>query len=333
MSESTPELMLWDACSNGDDTVVRALLNTDEPDVNPTDEAINVNWVGPDRGDTPLHRACRFENLQVVKTLLKWSAVDVNARNLGQGTPLYIACQNGRKEVVPLLLADRRTHVNKPENDGATPFYIACEKGHKEVVALLLEDLRIDINRPEKDQCTPLWMASQLGMLEIVQLMLASGRDIDTKTKSIAGPAPWNDKTAAEVGRRQATRLRPAGESDEVFYRKKKNGPLIEVLLDTFDLEPGPTRQRLRELPGIRDPFIGDIFGLVIFLCDDLLTVSAADSSPATRFFKIAQRLPMELQMVLCHRAYGSGKSSVLTRYSEPAFKKLGRLLARTESH
>jgi len=169
---------------------------------------------------------------------------------------------------------------------------------------------------------------------------LVSGRDVNTKkkTKSIAGTGSWHNKTAAGIARRQGIREKFANESQEDYTRKNHNGPLIATLLDSFDADPVTTRQQLRELPGLRDFFIGDLFALVVFLCDDLLTVRAesspsSNSKEAARFFPIARCLPMELQMVLCSRLFGSGKDIVLTKHSEPAFKKLGRLLARTTGH
>ena len=70
------------------------------------------------------------------------------------------------------------------------------------------------------------------------------------------------------------------------------------------------------ELPELRDPFISDLFALVIFLSDDLLVVNAASSlnSKAARFFEMTQRLPMELQMMLCNRVFGAGKSDIQGR-------------------
>ena len=43
--------------------------------------------------------------------------------------------------------------------------------------------------------------------------------------------------------------------------------------------------------------------------------------------------LPIELQMVLCNRVFGAAKGTALTKHSEPAFKKLGRLLAKEDRH
>ena len=118
----------------------------------------------------------------------------------------------------------------------------------------------------------------------------------------------------------------------------KQNGPLIATLIDSFEVDPVTTRQQLRELPELRDSFISDLFALVIFLCDGFLRVRAKSptSSPfnkAARFFLIVQLLPIELQMMLCNRMFGSRKDSVLTKHSELAFKKLGKLLAVSAGH
>ena len=172
----------------------------------------------------------------MVSLLLADRRIDVNSQDEGC-TPFFMSCQNGRKEVVVLPLADPRIDVNQPDIDGVTPLLIACELGHKEVVSLLLNDTRIDVNKPGMEQCSPLWEASQNGQLFFVQLMLASGRDIDTKTKSIAGPAYWKNKSAAEIGRCQATRAKLSSESEGDHARKKQNGPLIAALLDSFDLD------------------------------------------------------------------------------------------------
>jgi len=104
---------------------------------------------------------------------------------------------------------------------------MACQKSVLEVVSLLLNDPRIDINNPENDQCTPLWMAS--------------GREVDTKAKSINGPALWNGKTAAEHARFQGIRTMDEGEPEEGDTRRKKNGLLIADLLDSFEADPDVT--------------------------------------------------------------------------------------------
>jgi len=190
---------LWTAAGAGDADLIKALLSSEPP--------VNVNWVGPEKGDTPLHRACRFGHLHIVEILLRHPEVDVNAKNTGWATSFFLACQEGQLNVVTLLLADDRSHINGPDIDGSSPFFMACLNVSLQVASLLLTDMRIDINQPEGSQCTPLWAVSQNGLLQFVRLLLVSGREVNTKTKSIAGSAGWNNKTAAEQARVQGMKM------------------------------------------------------------------------------------------------------------------------------
>ena len=86
---------------------------------------------------------------------------------------------------------------------------------------------------------------------------------------------------------------------------------------------------------GVLDKLAAEVFALTVFLCDDLLQLTPApvtSSNPATavtRFFTIISKLPMELQMVLCHRVVGSTKQNILHNDSELAFKSLARIVSR----
>jgi len=106
-------------------------------------------------------------------------------------------------------------------------------------------------------------------------------------------------------------------------------------LLERFMSNPTLTRHELRVKLGLLDGLAADLFALIVFfLCDDLLqikpaftTISNPAAASATRFFATARRLPMELQMILCRRAVGSSKDSVLSKDSEIAFKSLARTI------
>jgi len=232
-----------------------------------------------------------------------------------------MACENGHKEVVSLLLADPRIDPNKPNNDGVTPFFKACRKGHKEVVLLLLADPRIDPNQPISDQTTPLWHASQIGDRVLVQHLLASRKEIDTKMRS-----SFNNTTAAEQGRAMGTATKGADETEEVFQRSKTNGPLCASLIDEYERDPVAVRHRLRRQPGLREYFIGHLFALVVFHSDSFVVINERLAHPdIKRFFRICARLPLEVQMIICNRAFGSPKDIILSRDSEPCFQLLDR--------
>jgi len=111
-------------------------------------------------------------------------------------------------------------------------------------------------------------------------------------------------------------------------------------LLERFLANPVQTRHELRVMLGMLDELAAEVFALTVFLCDDLLQLRpaalAATPNPAAvssaaaaaiRFFTLAKRLPMELQMILCHRAVDSAKESVLRKDSEAAFHSLAKNL------
>ena len=68
------------------------------------------------------------------------------------------------------------------------------------------------------------------------------------------------------------------------------------------------------------------MFALVVFVSDGLLEIKDTTTT-AARFFSIARRLPLELQMMLCHRVVGSAKEIISGKDSEVAFKELARRL------
>jgi len=110
--------------------------------------------------------------------------------------------------------------------------------------------------------------------------------------------------------------------------------PQDVLLLEEFLNNPAQTRHDIRVMLGVLDEFAAEVFALTVFLCDDLLqlkttaAIAALDAAAATtRFFAIAIKLPMELQMILCHRVVGSMKQNILHKDSEEAFKNLGRIL------
>jgi len=84
---------------------------------------------------------------------------------------------------------------------------------------------------------------------------------------------------------------------------------------------------------GLLDELAAEVFALTVFLCDDLLklkpaTATTTTTTTATRFFTVATRLLMELQMVLCRRTVGSMRQNILHKDSEVAFKSLASLLS-----
>ena len=263
-----------------------------------------------------LCEAAEKGRVQEVITLLKDTpGLNVNWCNETKMTALLRASRNGRVEVVKVLLAHPDIDVHVQSMAGYTAFASSCLNGHEAVVRVLLKDPRVDVTANEKEGWTPLWMASCYGHCEVVKRLIACGRDLrDIHQK---GKDWGKNYTPLEVARK---------------YKKTE----VVSLLERFINNPEQTRFEVRVTLGALDELAAEVFALTVFLCDDLLrlkpaqtslTCNPAAASGVTRFFAIAQKLPMELQMVLCRRVVGSTKQNILRHDSEIAFKSLVRFL------
>ena len=216
-------------------------------------------------------------------------------------TLLHYACFGGhRAAVIPLLLAHPYIDANAKDKYGSPPLYIACF-GSASCVREMLKDSRVKVNEPDIQGHTPLWYAAANGRLDVIKWWVASGREMD-----LGKPEDIDKK--------------------DVIGGAKNNGKTeVVALLERFKENPVETRHAVRVELGLLDELAADMFALVVFVSDGLLQINDATPSPAARYFNIARRLPLELQMLLCHRQVGSAKEIIPGKEREVAFKELAR--------
>ena len=118
--------------------------------------------------------------------------------------------------------------------------------------------------------------------------------------------------------------------TDAIGAAKNQGKTEVVTLLERFKGDAAQTRRAVRVELGWHDEMAAEMFALVVFVSDGLLQVNDTTPTPAARFFSIARRLPLELQMVLCHRLVGSRKEIIPGKDSEVAFKTLARRLLWT---
>ena len=217
-------MQLWVACTDGDLALVQSLVAAKSP---PPLSRSMLNFVGPEREDTPLHRACRFGHAQVVEYLLTVPGVALNQGNAGDASPFNIACQEGHVGVLQVLLRDPRIEVNKLTRDQQTPFYAACREGRAEAVRVLLEDERISTLQTNAGGYSPFAVAASNGFVFLCQLILCSGRDVNLGQMTNPGPAFWNNQTVLQLLNTSTTRERFVYETVEDYERERTNAPSI----------------------------------------------------------------------------------------------------------
>jgi hypothetical protein len=214
--------------------------------------------------------------------------VDINWRKearYSSTAALPTACLSGDLQMIALLLThpDIDVNVRTGFEGRRNPFSILCEKRHIFCLRFLLQDPRVIVSP-----------AAAENSLEIMMLLIASGKELDL---GILEPEKGD------------------GEDHEV--------PEGITLLERFRDHPEETRREARVVTGWFDEAASEVFALVVFLCDGILRVKEETQNVAARFFKIAQSLPLELQMVLCYRVVGSGAVNIPGAQREEAFRSL----------
>jgi len=238
---------------------------------------------------------------KLAELMKKDPGFDVNEDQLGDGdTLLHYACDWDRRSVIPLLLAHPDIDVNVRGRYAETPFYRACN-GYTSCVREMLKDSRVKVNEPNQHGYTPLYWAAWYGHLDVIKWLIASGREMDLGTPGnfgtdVIGAAMENDRTE------------------------------VVTLLEKFKSDAVKTRSEVRLEIGWYNEAAAEMFALMVFVSDGLLQINDTPiTTPAARYFNIARRLPLELQMMLCFRQVGSDQEIIPSNEREGAFKELAR--------
>lgn len=245
---------------------------------------------------------CFDNDVEKAKLVLeKYPEMDVNIKNDGSYsmTPLHVACYRGYTSIVSILLSHPTIDLNIGDATGQTPLIIASQHSPA-ALRLLIKDDRCDINKCCSSNVSPLYVASRDGRLHIVKLLLSSGR------ARIVAYA--NEFTSC----------------DALGIATIKNQTEVISLLERYKKNKNQVVHELRLELGRREEVAATVFSIVIFHCDGLLSLKIQTKNEKfSRFFKIAQQLSMDLQMLLCSRVVNSTKDFIAKKHSEAAFKNL----------
>ena len=160
------------------------------------------------RGDTPIHYACRSCNVELASLLLDHSPrlVLVCDTMMNRSySPLHVVCmEQGSEQIVKKILQkflllletdeyseDSPLDMNVRDANGCTPLYYACYYGHDEIVALLLKFGQqhkncqpFDVTVTTLQKRTPLHAAVQKNHLSVIQIILDHYSNDKTNTST-----------------------------------------------------------------------------------------------------------------------------------------------------
>ena len=172
-----PDLLHW-ACRCGELHIVKLLVEKQDWDPIAQCQASSMSWEWEIvKGDTLLHVACRYGYMvKIVKYLIEHC--DPTVRNTNGYLPLHLACAYNSLEIVKLV---SNCDVNaKTSRTGNTPLHIACERGSAEIVKYLVEESHCDTTVRNSNGEFPLHIACSRQSLQVVKLV--SNCDVNAKT-------------------------------------------------------------------------------------------------------------------------------------------------------
>ncbi|XP_078387742.1 85/88 kDa calcium-independent phospholipase A2 isoform X2 [Cetorhinus maximus] len=97
-----------------------------------------INDTESEEGVTPLHLACKKEDIDCIRELVEGCGVRLDIADKNGETVFHYAARQSNCQVIELLSKQRSVGVNHLSSSGETPLHIACRLGKTEVAKSLL---------------------------------------------------------------------------------------------------------------------------------------------------------------------------------------------------
>lgn len=236
--------------------------------------------------------------------LQRWSSdLDINWQYSEHSnyTALHIAVVNNHLQMVQLLLKHPKIDLNGKDAYGNTPFTYSCWVPDRfDTLKLLLTDSRLDINTRDKYGYSPIWWICCNGLYLAIEWIIALRPD-DIDDNKI-GTDDTQQMNILEVAR-ACNRVRTVD------------------LLERFFNDRTRIVYNIRRELKIPKYLAVDLFVLVILFSDDFLEFKVPEDPKVKRLFLILKRLPIEIQMVCCHRIFGSSRNIIQSKDFEDGLR------------
>ena len=307
------------ASLNGHTEVVRALL------------AMEGVWVNMRnlKSITALFAACEKGHIGIVELLLGRPEIDVNSRALFNVSPLYVACENGHTEIVSMLIKAKKEEIELTGHLVESPLHVTCRKGFTQIVRLLLNNLKFDVNERSADiGDTPLRNAVRWGHYEIVRLLLDNGAKDSITFKGCGYYDPIS--LAVNKGHIETLSLLIChlDKYDDVrIIMSDDDTEECHMIIDECGKDFKTAKEKCQN--EVKALLAAELFSIFTLITQGRLRLKAREGDPhngkyqLSRFLSFANRLPLELVMIICNSAYNTKKQFISNKNIDFVMKNL----------
>jgi len=131
-------------------------------------------------GNSPIHLACKYGNIDCVRTLVETGKDNPNRVSFCNGasgaTPLHAAAFGGHLDIIKYLLTECGADPNITADDGTTALHLACAGGHREVITYVVKNSNVDPfhseNRSSLGNVSPFQAAALFGQHTAISAVL-----------------------------------------------------------------------------------------------------------------------------------------------------------------
>ena len=266
-----------------------------------------INW----KMSKALYQAVERGDAPTVLSLLQTPGVDVNWVNPERSgwSAIHVASKQADTHILEILLSHPKIDVTMVTKLNRGVFRIACVNSVA-AVKVLLRDRRVDLNVADENNCTGLWHAAYYGFLEMWMWILAErGEEVELNVKGLHS---WDQERYSVL---------------EIAEQRTDQN--CALLLRRYLEDPVGTKKALRQELRLDVRQAADLFAVVVLVTDGYLRLKSeknekqTEEAAAVRFLSLAMRLPMELQMVLCHRVCGVAKNNIAVVETEQALRDI----------
>lgn len=240
--------------------------------------------------------------------------IDLYTSHNGDRPLLHLAAVKQEPYWIKILLQIEDLDINHVSSSGSTAISAACRHASLEVVRTLLKDPRLSLARNPAKADSPVIECLRRNNPEFIYELLADERS-ETIQEILL-------QLAEDPGRKEIIR------ENLIRLSSKTVIPHVEQFVD----DPEGTIYRAqfaRSHPHARATYL---FALVVCLCDGVLQFGTP-SPKVQRFFSISQRLPLDMQELICKRAFpgavkrltirGRLDAALVSIFPEPQSSKL----------